>query len=184
MQKLAMTAVAAAIVAVLAALAAVTVTFVPGVAALYPATAFEAGFGAWFGLWGALASYLGLLLAGSVSGWFSLVNGLALAVSDLMIALASAIGIRTFKIDPALPSFRHAAAFYAVSLLLGSVPASLFYNYVNLQLGVLAGWSSFWTAVIGWNLGNAIVLLIVGLPLMRLGTPTIIRTGLFVRGYL
>lgn len=183
MRHLVVTAVCAAIIAVLAGLAAITVTFIPGVAALYPATGFEASFGAWFGLWGALASYLGLLVAGSISGWFSLVTGLVLALSDLIIALATAIGIRTFKIDPALPNFKHAAGFYAVSLLLGSLPASLFYNYVNLQLGVLSGWQSFWIGVLGWNIGNAVIILIVGIPLMKLGTPTMLKTGLFVKGY-
>ena len=183
MKKIVITGVCAAVIGVLAAAAAITVTFIPGVAALYPAAAFEAAFGAWFGIWGAIASYIGLLVAGSVSNWFSVANGLVLSISDFIVALSCVVGVRAFKIDPAVPNFRNALAFYLVALLLGSLPASLFYNYINLRLGVLAGWNSFWTAVVGWNLGNAVILLVIGIPLMRVGTPLIKRIGLFVRTY-
>lgn len=183
MKNVVILAIAAAVIAVLSAIAAITVTFVPGVAALYPATAFEAAFGAWFGVWGALASYIGLLAAGTGAGWFSVTTGLLLALSDFLVAISCAIGIRTFKIDPSLPTMRDVISFYVVALFLGSVPASLFYNLINLQLGVIAGWNSFWAAVVGWNIGNAIVLLVIGIPLMKIGTSTIKRMGLFIKQY-
>ena len=177
MRNILITAFCATIVGLLAALAAITVTFLPGVAALYPASAFEAAFGVWFGPWGAVASYIGLLVAGSLSGWFSILTGLILALSDLMLSLFTGWGMRRFKVDPALPTTRDALAFFAIALAFGSVPSSIFYNLVNLQLGVLAGPNSFWVAVAGWNIGNAVIFAIVGIPLMKLGTPTIRKLG-------
>jgi hypothetical protein len=179
--KFVVTCIAAAIVGVLAYFAAVSVTFIPGVAALYPAAAFEAAFGAWFGVYGAIASYVGLLFAGATGGWFSLQAGLLLSLSDLILAIAPAVAVRRGIFDPALPTASDAAKFWAVSLFLGSLPGSLLYNFVNLKLEALAGWNSFWVAVIGWNVGNAIVLAVLGIPLMRIGTTLIKQRGLFVQ---
>jgi len=182
MKKLIVTGIAAAIVGVLAFFAAITVTFIPGVAALYPAAAFEAAFGSWFGIWGAIASYIGLLVAGSIGGWFALPNGMLLSLSDFVLAAAPMIAVRYFGLDPELPNWKHMVAFVAVTLLFGSLPGSLWYNYINLQLGVISGWNSFWVAVAGWNLGNLIVLAIIGIPLLRLGTQIIKRTDLYIKG--
>ncbi|EXI92774.1 MAG: hypothetical protein AW12_00254 [Candidatus Accumulibacter sp. BA-94] len=178
------TCTAAAIIGVLAYFAAISVTFVPGVAALYPAAAFEAVFGAWFGIYGAIASYIGLLFAGATGGWFSIQTGIFLSVSDFILALAPAIAARRGVFDPALPTASDAFKFWAVSLFLGSLPGSLVYNFINLQLGALAGWNSFWVAVLGWNIGNAIVLAALGVPLARIGTALIKKRGLYVQGLL
>jgi hypothetical protein len=185
MRNLLITGVAGAVIGVLAFFAAITVTFVPGVAAIYPAAAFEGAFGAWFGVWGALASYLGLLVAGSAGGWFALFpTGLLLSVSDFLMALAPAVAVRAFGLKPELPNWRHTVSFVLVTLFLGSLPGSLLYNYVNLQLGQLAGWHSYWVAVGGWNLGNLFILAFVGVPLMKYGTPIIKRVDLYVPRFL
>jgi len=182
MKRLIITGIAAAIVGVLAFFAAISVTFVPGVAALYPAAAFESAFGSWFGLWGAIASYLGLLIAGSAGGWFAVPNGLLLASSDFIQALAPMIAVRYLGLNPALPNWRHAVGYVFVSLVFGSLPGSLLYNYINLKLGVLSGWNSYWAAVLGWNVGNLIMFVVIGLPLLRLGTAIMKRTDLYVKG--
>lgn len=180
MKKIILTGICAAVVGVLVYFAAITITFIPGVAALYPAAAFESVFGAWFGIWGALASYLGLLTAGTAGGWFAGPNGLVLALSDFIQALAPMIAVRYFRLDPELPNWRHAASYVLVSLLFGSLPGSLIYNYINLQLGVLAGWNSFWVAVIAWNTGNFVLFIVIGIPVLRYGTRIVKRSDLYV----
>ena len=171
--KLIATGLCAAVVGVLAYFAAISVSFIPGVAAIYPATAAEAAFGAWFGAWGAVASYIGLLVAGTMSGWFGLLNGLGLAVSDFLMALAPAIAVRRFGVDPTLPNWKHAAKFVGATLLFGSFTGSIIYNFINLKLGVIAGWGTFWLGVMGWNLGNLAVLVVLGIPMMKFGTPVL-----------
>jgi hypothetical protein len=164
----------------LAYVAAISVSFIPGVAALYPATAFEAAFGSWFGIWGAIASYAGLVVAGSASGWFSLPLGLLLSTSDFLMALAPAALVRLKLLDPAIPRIRDAITFVLGTLLFGSVPGSLIYNYVNLSAGAFKGWNTYWVAVAGWNIGNLVVLIVIGLPLMKFGTLVIKRMDLYV----
>lgn len=175
-----LTCIAASIVAVLAYFAAISVTFVPGVAALYPATAFETAFGIWFGWWGVAAAYIGLLIAGSIGGWFSVQVGLLLSLSDFLLALAPFLFSRFGYFDAALPDSKAAFRFWLVSLVFGSLPGSLLYNYINLQIGAIAGWNSFWVAVFGWNVGNAFVLAAIGVPLLRIGTPLMRARGLMV----
>lgn len=170
--------IAASLVALLAYFAAITVTFIPGVAALYPAAAFEAAFGCWFGLWGAIASYVGLLIAGSAGGWFPIQAGILLSLSDFLLAFAPFLFVRYGFFDPSLPDGKHAFRFWVIALLFGSLPGSLLYNYVNMQLGAIAGWTSFWVGVVGWNIGNAVVLAALGIPLLRIGTPIMKARGL------
>lgn len=183
MKKLIVTGICASVIGVLAYFAAITVTFVPGVASLYPATAFELAFGSWFGFWGALASFIGLLIAGSVGGWFSIVNGVLLSLSDFIVALAPAIAIKYFGLDPELRSIKDTIIFVAIGLFFGSLPASLLYNYVNLQLGQLSGWNSYWFAVGGWNLGNLIMITIIGIPLMKYGTAYIKKSDIYFKNF-
>jgi hypothetical protein len=175
MKKIILILLCAAIIGVLAFSAAITVTFVPGVAALYPAAAFEAAFGSWFGIWGSIGCYIGLLVSGSLSGWFSIWTGLILSLSDFILAIAPALLVKYRVFKPDLPAIKDAVIFVFGTLFLGSLPGSLLYNYMNLFLGVLDGWSSFWAGVIGWNVGNLIVLVLIGIPVMKIGTPIIER---------
>ncbi len=172
MGRIVSTGVAAAIIGVLALVAAVTVTFIPGVAALYPATAFEAAFGVWLGYRGGIAAYIGLLFAGLLAGWFNLPTGVLLSVSDALIAFAGTLAVRYLGLRPSLPRLHDAAVFVGAALT-GSVLGSLWYNLINLGLGVIAGWGTFWLAILGWNLGNLIILIVVGVPLMRFATPVL-----------
>lgn len=184
MKKIIITGICAAIIGVLVFFAAISVPFLPGVSALYPGAAFESAFGSWFGIWGALASYIGLLAAGTAGGWFAVPNGMLLALSDFVQAAAPMIAVRYLRLNPELPNWRHMLGYVTVSLFFGSLPGSLFYNYVNLRLGVLAGWHSYWAAVLAWNIGNLIMFILIGVPLLRFGTRLIKRADLYVKGIL
>src|SRR5207249_10016305 len=121
----------------------------------------------WFGIYGAIASYIGLVVAGSLGGWFPIPNGLVLGLSDLVLALSVAVAVRWFRLDPEIPNARHAFGFVLASLV-GSVIGSLWYNTMNLYVfKILGGDSSFWAAVIGWNVGNLIVIVVIGLLLVK-----------------
>jgi len=176
--KLVVTASCAAVVGVLAYAGAITTTIVPGVAALYPAAAVEVAFGIWFGLPGAIGSYIGLLIAGSLAGWFSIPVGAMMSVSDFLIAIIPYWAFRISRRDPSLPTWRDVGFFLLVSIFGGSLASSLYYNEVSLRLGVLPSRSAYWTAVIGWNIGNVLILSFIGIPLLRTATKFVVRAGL------
>jgi len=154
------------------------------VAALYPATAFEVIFGVWFGLWGAIASYLGLLIAGTYAGWFPLPLGLVLSVSDFLAAFMPALTFKLMKADPELKTKRDWIAYIIGGVILSSLPGSLYYNYINLLIGWLPSWEAFWVGVVSWNLGNYIVVLVIATPLLKIVTRYVRRTGLYVERWL
>ncbi|MDW8084446.1 MAG: hypothetical protein RMI49_04535 [Candidatus Caldarchaeum sp.] len=174
----------AGVLALMILFAAVTTTVVPGVAALYPATAFEVTFGIWFGVWGAIASYIGLVIAGTYGGWFPLPLGIVLSLSDFAAAMIPAAAFRFFKANPALVSKKDWAVYILFGVILSSVIPSLYYNLINLSIGWLPGWEAFWLAVFSWNVGNYIVTTVIGIPLLKLVTPYVKKTGLYVERWL
>ncbi len=179
-----LTAVMAGVLAITILFAAITTTVVPGVAALYPATALEVVFGIWFGVWGAVAAYIGLLIAGSYAGWFPLPLGIILSLSDFAAALIPAAAFRLFRADPSLKNWRDWIIYVAFGIILSSVIPSLYYNSINLAIGWLPGMEAFWLAVISWNIGNYIVTTVIGIPLLKVVTPYIKRSGLYVQKWL
>jgi integral membrane sensor domain MASE1 len=180
-----LTAIMAGVLAVMILYAAITTTVVPAVAAVYPATAFEVVFGCWFGVWGAIAAYIGLVIAGTYAGWFPLPLGMVLALgADLTAALIPAAAFRLLKGNVALKSRKDWLIFIVFGIVLSTVPGSIYYNLINFYIGLIPSWEAFWVAVISWNLGNFIVITVIGTPLLKIVTPYVKRTGLYVRGWL
>lgn len=178
-----LTATMAGVLGVLMIYSIITTTIVPGVAALYPATAFEVVFGSWFGVWGGIAAYIALVIAGTYGGWFPLPLGLVLAVSDFSGAVIPAAAFRLLKGDVGLKSRRDWAIYIAFGIILSTVPGSLYYNLINLYVGWIPSWEAFWVGVISWNLGNFLVNTVIGIPLLRVVTPYVKRAGLYVEGW-
>ncbi|MEM4383657.1 MAG: hypothetical protein QXH32_06130 [Candidatus Caldarchaeum sp.] len=179
-----LTAVMSGVLALMILFAAITTTVVPGVAALYPATAFEVVFGIWFGVWGGIASYIGLVIAGTYGGWFPLPLGIVLSLSDFAAAMIPAAAFRLLRANPTLASKKDVAVYIIFGVILSSVIPSLYYNLINLSIGWIPGWEAFWVAVISWNVGNYLVTTVIGIPLLRLVTPYVKKAGLYVERWL
>ncbi len=178
-----LTAIMAGVLGVMILYAAITTTIVPGVAAVYPATAFEVVFGCWFGVWGGIAAYIGLIIAGTYAGWFPLPLGIVLALSDFSAAVIPAAAFRLLKGDVGLKGGRDWAIYIVFGIVLSTVPGSIYYNLINLYIGWIPSWEAFWVGVISWNLGNFLVNTIIGIPLLKVVTPYVKRAGLYVEGW-
>jgi hypothetical protein len=179
-----LTAVMAGVLSLMILFAAITTTVVPGVAALYPATAFEVVFGIWFGVWGALAAYIGLVIAGTYAGWFPLPLGVVLSLSDFAAAFIPAAAFRLLKADPALKRARDWVTYIVFGVVLSSVIPSFYYNSINLAIGWIPSWEAFVLAVVSWNIGNYIVTTVIGIPILKIVTPYVKRSALYVQHWL
>lgn len=178
-----LTSVLSGMVAVVSYVSAITTTLIPGVAVLYPAAALEVVCGVWFGLWGGVAAYLGVLIAGIAAGWFSPQLGLVLGIGDFVLAVIPGLMFRLFSFNMELARVKDIIALLS-SAMLASILGSLFYNGINLWIGVLQNSRAFWLGVLGWNIGNFVVVTILSIPLLRLLSNLLDRSGFVVKGML
>lgn len=170
-------------------LAYASTTFIPsnasGIVYLFPAVAFMILFTLWYGLYGAIAAYVGTLVGSGLLATEILAQNPAIAViwagAGLIQVLIPLIAVRKFGIDLALPERRD------ISLII------LFAVVLNNLVG--AAWGAFTLGLVvdtpgaagsvffGWLIGNVIVTLLVVPLALRFITPRIEKSRLFVKAY-
>ncbi|MCD6515186.1 MAG: hypothetical protein J7L07_09710 [Candidatus Odinarchaeota archaeon] len=177
-----LTAINSGVIGILAILGVVYTPVLPGVAALYPATAFEVAFGIWFGIWGAIASYIGCLIMNLYTG-IPIVLAIPLSISDFLAAGIPAAAFRLAKSDPELKTIKDWINYIISGVILSSVPGSMYYMYILMIIGWVPSWEAYWAAVAAWNIGNYIVVLIIATPMLKILTSYVKRSGLYVEGW-
>ncbi len=168
------------------ALAWLSVKFIPagpgGIALVYIAVAFMILFTLWFGAYGAIAAYVGTLLAGVLSTE-SLLNhpeiAVIWAVAGLLQVLIPLVAVRMFRVDLTLESRRD----WTVILLF----AVLINNLVGAAWGVftlsLIGPVNFAGAFSTWLVGNIIITLLIVPLALRFLTEKVNKSKVFVKKY-
>ena len=155
-----------------------------GVSLVYIAVAFMILFTLWFGLYGAIAAYIGSLLGGILST-DSLLQHPEIAViwafAGLLEVLIPLIAVRKFDVDLTLQSRRN----WTIVLLFGV----LINNLVGAAWGVFTltllpeSTINFASAFSTWLVGNIIVSIILVPLALRLLTEKVNKSRLFVRKY-
>jgi integral membrane sensor domain MASE1 len=155
-----------------------------GVSLVYIAVAFMILFTLWFGLYGAIAAYIGSLLGGILSTDSLLQHpeiAVIWAVAGLLEVLIPLIAIRKFDVNLTLQGRRD----WTIVLLF----AVLINNLVGAAWGVftltlLPGSTiNFASAFSTWLVGNIIVSIILVPLALRLLTEKVNKSRLFVRKY-
>lgn len=177
-----LTAINSGVIGILAILGVVYTPIVPGVGAIYPATAFEVAFGIWFGIWGAIASYIGCLIMNLYTG-IPIVFAIPLSLSDFLAAGIPMAAFRLAKSDPELKSTSDWINYIISGVILSSLPGSMYYMYLLMLIGWVPSWEAFWAGVFFWNIGNYIVVLVITTPMLKLLTSYVKRSGLYVEGW-
>jgi hypothetical protein len=156
---------------------------VSGVAYIFPAVAFMILFTLWFGGYGAIAAYVGTLLGSGLLASEILVKNpqvaVLWAVAGLLQVLIPLVAVRSFEVDLALETRRD------VSLII------LFGVVINNLIG--AAWGA-WTlglvepGMVGsifstWLIGNVIVTILLVPIALKVFTPKVQKSRLFVKNY-
>ena len=178
-----LTAINSGVIGILAILGVVYTPILPGVGAIYPATAFEVAFGIWFGIWGAIASYIGCLIMNLYTG-IPLALALPLSLSDFLAAFLPLLGFKWLKRNPKLLDKMDWVTYIIFGILLSSIPGSLYYMYILMMIGWVPSWEAYWTGVLFWNIGNYIVVAVITTPMLKILTDYVKRTGLYVEGWI
>ncbi len=150
-----------------------------GVSAFYIGAAFFAGFAIWYGWKSLIAIYLGLLIGALISGTFTvfafiLAWGNVIAVIPLLVLFNS----KRLKLKPELKKPRDYLAYILSATVLQSV-ISAFWVLGGLYLfGILPG-EALKIAIYGWIIGDMMVSLVIGIPLLKLVTPIVKKTSFY-----
>ncbi|MCL4458932.1 MAG: MASE1 domain-containing protein [Chloroflexi bacterium] len=177
---IAIIAIAAGINGVLDAFGVVSAQIVPGVAAFYPAVAFQIAFGAWFGIWGVLGCWLGAFFGGVISG-MPVLPALVMKFGAGLQALVVALAFRAFNVNPALPTKKD----WVYYIIFGVVVAHLFgatWGVGSLAAFGIIPWGVFWVAWVPWVIGNMIVVAIITTPLFLGVSRVVLRSAAYMKG--
>ena len=168
------------------ALAWISIKFIPagtgGIALVYIAVAFMILFTLWFGAYGAIAAYVGTLLAGVLTTESLLQHpeiAVIWAVAGLLQVLIPLVAVRMFGVDLTLAGRRD----WTIILLF----AVLFNNLVGAAWGVftlsLLGPLNIAGAFSTWLVGNIIITLLIVPLALRFLTEKVNKSKLFVKQY-
>lgn len=153
-----------------------------GIAYIYIAVAFMILFTLWFGGYGAIAAYLGTLIAGVLTTATLMNNPVVAviwAVSGLLQVLIPLTAVRMFDVDLTMAHMRD----WTIIMLF----AVLINNAVGAAWGVallsFATSVNFTGAFLTWFIGNIIVTILIVPLALRLFTPKIKKSKLFVKQY-
>jgi len=168
------------------ALSWISVTFLKagtsGVSLVYIAVAFMILFTLWFGAYGAIAAYVGTLLAGIMSTESLLKHpeiAVIWAVAGLLQVLIPLVAVRILEVDLALENRRD----WIIILLF----AVLLNNLVGAAWGVftlsLLGPVNFVVTFSTWLIGNIIVTILIVPLALRFCTGKVNKSKLLVKHY-
>jgi integral membrane sensor domain MASE1 len=168
------------------ALAWISVTFfrtgTSGVAYVYIAVAFMILFTLWFGLYGAIAAYVGALLGGVLTTPSLLLRpeiAAVWAVAGLLQVVIPLVAVRKFEVDLTLPEKRDWTIIILFAVLINNLAGAV-WGAFTLSL---AGPVNFTTVFSTWLVSNVIVTLVLVPLALRFLTERVSRSKLFVKQY-
>jgi integral membrane sensor domain MASE1 len=168
------------------ALAWLSVKFIPagtgGITLVYIAVAFMILFTLWFGAYGAIAAYVGTLLAGVLTTESLLQHpeiAIIWAVAGLLQVLIPLAAVRMFEVDLTLKNRRDWTILLLFAVLINNIVGAAWGAYTLSLLGPLNIAGAFST----WLVGNIIITILIVPLALRFFTEKVSRSKLFVRKY-
>jgi hypothetical protein len=153
-----------------------------GVAVIAIAAAFMVIFTLWFGMYGAIAAYIGGFFgAGLFSGMPASVV-VYLSFADLWMVLIPLAAFRIFDADVGLQSRRDVFHVVLFGVILNNIIAAV-WGSLSLAMGDVIGWSHVSAAFLPWFVGNVITTIIIVPLVLHRYTDRVSRLKVFVKTY-
>jgi hypothetical protein len=152
-----------------------------GVSAFYIGFAFYTGFAIWFGVWGLIAMYIGLLIGALLTGMFSAVTFI-LALGNVLGAAVPMVAFKMFNLDESLRKTKDYIAYIMSSTIAQSIIAAGWVLTGFAIVGIMPAETAK-IAFTGWIIGDILVSILIGIPLLKFVTPVIKKTSLYKKGY-
>ena len=158
---------------------------VSGVSVLYFAVAFMLLFTLWFGAYGAIAAYAGILIGSGLLTTNPALNwGVAIywSIAGLLQVLIPLVALRTFEVNISLENRRDWTLLLLFGVLINNVVGAAWGAY-TLALGNVIASSEIGSVFTVWLIGNIIVTIIIVPLALRHFTPRVRKSKLFVKNY-
>jgi hypothetical protein len=154
-----------------------------GVSGFYIGAAFFTALGFWFGMWGIMGIYFGLLISAMLTGAVQAnsIFILFLSLGNVLGAMVPMFLFKKFEVDVSLKEKR-GLVLYIPAVAIQSILSGIITIGGFVLLGFMP--SSLFTLILsGWSIGDFIVWIIIGIPLIRGVTPFAKRTAVFVQKF-
>ena len=180
--NLVLVAVTAAVAAILDAFGVISTPIIPGVALFYPGEAFLVAFAIWFGVWGLIGNWIGTIIGGLITG-MPLFVAIFMKFANVAQPLIPAIVWKMMKLDISLKDKKSLLMYIIFGAILGPIVGATWGVGTLVYVGFVPA-SVFWIAWWGWFLGDAIVIIVLGIPIMYIASPYVERSGLYIEGWI
>ncbi len=171
--------------AICSILARFSIIFFPialGVSGLYFPVAIGIPFALWFGMWGAIASYVGCFIgAGMLAGMPHYVN-LYWSLADFWQALLPLIAFKTLNANVDLRTRRDFLIFIVFGWML-NILAGASWGASTLAMGGVTSWNDVPSTFTIWLISSLIITILITPLLLRYITPHIQKAGIYVNRY-
>ncbi len=153
-----------------------------GVALIYIAVAFMLIFTLWFGMYGAIAAYVGSFLgAGLLSGLPATV-AIYFSIASILQVLIPLIAFRIFDVNVGMESTRDLFHLVLFGVILNNVIGAA-WGSVALAIAGINEWSQVPFTFLVWFIGNVVVTIIIVPLVLRHFTPRVEKSKVFVKNY-
>lgn len=150
---------------------------------LYLAVAFMILFTLWFGAYGAIAAYAGTLVGSGLMVSDTLVNNphiaVIWAVAGLLQALIPLVAVRSFDVNLSMENPRDFTYIFLFGVLINNIVGAAWAAWTLSLTGTTDMGSVFTT----WFIGNAVVCLLLVPLCLKVFTPKVEKSRLFVKNY-
>ncbi len=154
----------------------------PGVSLIYFVVALMVVFALWFGMYGALAAYLGCYIgAGLLSGIPPTVN-LYWSLADFWQVMIPLLAFRYFACDPGLRTRRDLVVLVIFAVIINNM-AGAAWGSISLAIGGVVPWNEVSLVFYRWLLGNVLVSIVFIPVILKVLTPIVRDHELYIRRY-
>ena len=154
----------------------------PGISLLYVVVALMIVTTLWFGMYGAVAAYVGCFIGAGVLSGLSPEVSLYWSIADFLQVLIPLLAFRMLGGDISIRTRRDVAILVVFGIVLNNVVGAI-WGTLSLYFAGLVPAQKFPVVFFGWLIMNIIISVIVVPLVLRFGTPLIRDHELFVKKY-
>lgn len=149
---------------------------------MYFAVAFMIVFALWYGVWGALSSYIGCMIGAGILADMPFSLNIAWSLADFWQVLIPLAAFAYFKANIRLRTKRDFWIFLLFGCLLNNFIGAL-WGALTMVYADMVPWTDFSLAFQSWFTGNIITTLVIVPFCLRYITPYIQQTKSYVTNY-